>query len=453
MSATLLNRSSNSLELENNQHQLTSPAINDSFLFGDLPDDEFLKRLPLKSLLRCMCVQKSWYRLIKTPNFINLHTVYQYHHQNNNNNNDDDPPSKYLLFSSPHERKLLYLRYDDEQCAEFRRLKYPHIPPDVHGHSNGLICFSNLFSWRNFYSDIFLWNPLIKKTKTLPPLRLLKLPSHSYVDLVLWRDTAFAYLPSINDYQVVKIMFQYDPFDPYQLTYLFCVYSLSTDSWKAKFCDPCDTNVVRMNDEKESVFVDGIACWMIACDDTNLNKVLCFHTINFTLHFVDLPQVGEYHRLHQFGQSVALFTEDKLNNFHMSILKQDSITNDFFWENKVTVELQQPIFSRVIGLRNNGELVLVKKSQKVYGLVSYDPESKNLKDFVQSWKGWSTRGYDDLFDEHPPFLVHPFVGSLVLMNTDSNNQPVCRLPKLQRNKHCENRRFTTTAVCRSRMVS
>lgn len=167
---------------------------------------EILKRLPVKSLLRCTCVQKSWYHLIKTPDFINLHC---------NNYHDDN---KLLLFWDVDNFQLLYLRYDDEQCQEFFKFDLP--PPLRYpswlATSCGLICASDIFTGNRFRGDIYIWNPLIQKCRTLPVLDLSLIPT------TFWTGLAFGYVPSINDYQVVRIIQDY----PRKLL-LVCVYSLT----------------------------------------------------------------------------------------------------------------------------------------------------------------------------------------------------------------------------------
>lgn len=105
----------------------------------DLPEEilsEIFKRLPIKYVLRCMCVQKSWYELVKTPMFISLHYNYQKLTAHN---------PKYLLFHIRNTR-VLTIRSNDAQYQEYCNLKYPL---DLRNHewyavSNGLICISSL---------------------------------------------------------------------------------------------------------------------------------------------------------------------------------------------------------------------------------------------------------------------------------------------------------------------
>ncbi|ESR45786.1 hypothetical protein CICLE_v10003707mg, partial [Citrus x clementina] len=64
--------------------------------YGELTEDllvETLSRLPVKSLMRFMCVSKSWFSLVKDPNFICKHL-----------NRDD------------HKRLMIYIGYYDIFC-------------------------------------------------------------------------------------------------------------------------------------------------------------------------------------------------------------------------------------------------------------------------------------------------------------------------------------------------
>ncbi|KAK1376827.1 hypothetical protein POM88_033020 [Heracleum sosnowskyi] len=98
---------------------------------------EILKRLSFKSLLRFMCVQKSWNHLIQSPYFVDLHSN---HHENKN---------KYLLFQG-RDHSDFFFRVDDKQCSEYYPGQRFPIPKDmptgvknkIHGTCRGLICFS-----------------------------------------------------------------------------------------------------------------------------------------------------------------------------------------------------------------------------------------------------------------------------------------------------------------------
>lgn len=176
-------------------HNTGPQSTNLDDLFDYIPDSilpEIFKRLPVKTLLACTCVQKSWYNFIKTPLFINIHLNY-------------NPKPNSLFFVSDH-TSALSLRYDNQHCQEFRKLKLPDCIP-LYTHlqaSTSLICFSTIYiNWHstNYTGQIFLFNPLIRKYKTLPDL-----VSPSTIHNTLCVLLAFGYVPLINDYRVVKIV-------------------------------------------------------------------------------------------------------------------------------------------------------------------------------------------------------------------------------------------------------
>ncbi|KAL8102583.1 F-box/kelch-repeat protein At3g23880-like [Apium graveolens] len=376
--------------------------------FETIPDtmlSEILIRLSVKDLLRCTCVSKSWYNLIKSPSFIKLHL-----------NHRKDIAPKLLLFSSPLHDKLLYIRTNDEQCMEFYKLELPHMISKFYANwyavSYSLICVSTIFGSRslNHGWDIYLWNPLIQRCRTLPYLDV------SHIFLHRWAALAFGYVPLISDFQVVLIVS-----DDYGKipTFFICVYSLNTNSWKTKTI--LDDLSVHLHKELDSVSVNGISCWIMIDRENDVETLVCFDSMNDVLRKVSLPHQNNDSSLHQllcFDQSVALFhKEPKLNAFDMWVLKQDSVKNDFFWEKKVSVTLEKHIHNIVIGTRNNRELIFKSKLHQ-RGLITYNPETNKVNEFVRSWKHWSTLGIDDLFSTLIPFLVDPFVDGLVLLDTD-----------------------------------
>ncbi|KAK1404116.1 F-box domain-containing protein [Heracleum sosnowskyi] len=382
-------------------------GIND--FFSNIPDEilaEILKTLPVKSLLRCLCVRKSWYFLVKSPTFINLHLNYH-----RKNTTTAIAHTNYLLFRSNTDLNLLCLRYDDEHCKEFLKLELPSVVGESacwQATSCGLICVSCIPGVCGSQDRIYVWNPLIQKRKTLPVLDLSPIFFGNN-----WTALAFGYVPWINDFQVVRIV-SYGS-DPSPL-FLICVFSLNTNSWKTKTIR--EDTLVGLSIKSESVSVNGLSCWRAfnKLDTVKTETLLCFDTLNDRLRTIPLPQVGNRDSLHQFGQSVALFVHDKFNCLNMWILKQDSI-DDFRWEKKASVCLREYLANAVLlGLRNNGEIILSTFFEA--NLVFYNPESRVVKGFRKSWKDWTMLGPHDLFYQTPSFIVNPVVGSLVLLDTD-----------------------------------
>ncbi|XP_074360293.1 F-box/kelch-repeat protein At3g23880-like [Apium graveolens] len=387
------------LKKRRNMHesQLSMRSIN------DLPEEllaEILKLLPVKYILRCRCVQKSWYNLVGSDMFITLQLNYQ------KIPNDHYP--KYLFFENDF-TDVLTLRYDDVQCEEYCKPKYP---PGLAGESAwravsyGLICVTMIFEFRDCTKEIYLWNPLAEKYKTLPDSPLLNIETQ-------WNALAFGFVPEINDYVVVHIvkprlhLGRGEP-DPHSV--IIGVYSLNANSWK-KICQ----NKVFVSDINwfDAVFINGAAFW--AAVSLNRRKIiLCYDTKTDKLREISLPKCSSgSHTIHLLGQSIAYFVWDKrYEYFEIWILKYYSIT-EFSWEKKMSIRPNEDIGVGVMGVRNNGEPIFARSCN----LISYSLDNHLAKNFVDSWDSWTPFPcYKEGFP--PPFSIRPFVESLVLLNID-----------------------------------
>ncbi|XP_059648000.1 F-box protein CPR1-like [Cornus florida] len=191
-----------------------------------LPEDiliQILVKLPAKSLLRFRSICKSWCSLISHPSFIDAHLKHQTSSSNNNN-------SYLLLRYKPdiHNKKskaLYSIHHDDES---FRQYFQPELPEqfkssDIYGTCNGIVCLSE--SPLIPSSDIYLWNPALRRMKTLP--------TPHKVDLLGTAFVAFGLDCCGNDYIVMKIVsFPPDINNPFNTSFRLDVYSLSTNSWR-----------------------------------------------------------------------------------------------------------------------------------------------------------------------------------------------------------------------------
>ncbi|XP_017240366.1 uncharacterized protein LOC108213134 [Daucus carota subsp. sativus] len=115
--------------------------------------------------------------------------------------------------------------------------------------------------------------------------------------------------------------------------------------------------------------------------------------------------------IHQFGQSMAYFVwDEEVNHFDMWVLKYDHI-NEFTWEKKMCVTPSIHVEEEVLGVRNNGDPILAKSNN----LISYSLESHQANGFVDSWDRWTPNSpYNG--GNGPPYVIRPFVESLVLLN-------------------------------------
>ena len=204
---------------------------------GTLPEEvmiEILSQLPPESLLRFKCVNKSWNALINDSKFGSKH------------------------YSNSRRRKHVFLwcpRIDTEvntfsflelplslnSSVSFFDIDFPLNEyfrwVEIIGHSHGLICLT-VRHW-----DIFLWNPLTREFRKLPPSIILH-PSDMYSSFT--RAVGFGYDSKSMDFKVVRFMgFTEEP----ELCYCSRVeiYELSKDRWREiespflghRFWKPC----------------------------------------------------------------------------------------------------------------------------------------------------------------------------------------------------------------------
>lgn len=372
----------------------------------DLPEEllaEILKRLPVKYILRCRCVQKSWHFLIQSPIFITLQLNYQ------NPTSASHHHYRYLFFQNQFATELT-VRFDDVQCQEYCKIQFPPgLPMDAwFAASYGLVCVSSTLKFDDDYNrNIYLWNPLIQKYKTLPDSPL---PSKQGWDE--WEALAFGFVPEVNDYVVVHIIKTCLHPTPHSL--IIGVYSLNSNSWKKFRRD--NVFITRLfSDDNDFVFINGAAYWVGVNFDKN-KILMCFDTKTDILSEISLPDWVEHDQIpviYQFGQSIAYFVwEYRVHHFDMWVLKDHPI-NEFIWEKKMCVSVSEDVRPEVLGVRNNGEPILAKSNN----FITYDLDSHEANDLVDSWDRWTPESpYEEGYV--PRYVISPFVESLVLFDID-----------------------------------
>ncbi|KMT04052.1 hypothetical protein BVRB_8g186490 [Beta vulgaris subsp. vulgaris] len=176
---------------------------------------EILSRLPVKSLLNFKYVCKSWYILIKSPNFIKLHL-----NQTLISNSD-----RHLLLLS-YNRNILSSDIDvdvDDNHPLFYELNHPlkHHEIELIGSCNGILCISDKSK-----TNVFLFNPLTKSQRKLPPCLKDLGNNHHNKTLVF----GFGYDRKNDDYKVLRMI--QDSYYNEDNNSEAEVYSLRNNSWK-----------------------------------------------------------------------------------------------------------------------------------------------------------------------------------------------------------------------------
>ncbi|KAI3695095.1 hypothetical protein L1987_78083 [Smallanthus sonchifolius] len=214
------------------------------YLPPELVIDIFL-RLPVKTLIRCTSVCKSWYALIRNPNFVASHfnSNCQIYHDNH-----------YILFGDANlchvvcdiTFKLLYSIQSPFTVSPNRKSSLNFV-----GSCNGLLCLAPGLEY-NLGDDVYIWNPSVRTHKKLPPSRFSD-------DRRKVSRVGFGFHELSNDYKVIRIVYfpESCSFQSVDVAPLVEVYSLRSDSWKI-----VSTEVTPIVTQSAVTYNDGVFYWM-----------------------------------------------------------------------------------------------------------------------------------------------------------------------------------------------
>ncbi|KAK9932907.1 hypothetical protein M0R45_020127 [Rubus argutus] len=312
-----------------------------------------LLRLPVKSLVKCTAVCKSWKSLIKSSAFIGTHL-----HEN------DDARLLLLNGATPTAVSPFYcLHWDNSEFGEYANLIAPPINTDRNfvdhaiGTCNGLVCLVVAASL------LVLWNPLIRKYVCLPR-------------------------PSPAPTKVLKKV----------LLLAMIRLTMTTSALHWAQCYDYVKPTVSIVYVKPTV------------------SIVSFDLVNESFHQVEMPpnlmlrKVRDDTHVLRYGDSIALFetgSYEEVADFDLWVMKEYGVAES--WTKLCTVSLPMVYILRPFGFRRTGEVVLQVAHDgdsyhwdmlKMLKLV--DPKSKQVKDF-------GTDGYRYHF-------VGSFTESLVLLD-------------------------------------
>ncbi|XP_059315925.1 F-box/kelch-repeat protein At3g23880-like isoform X1 [Lycium ferocissimum] len=310
---------------------------------------EILLKLPPNSLLKCMCVSKSWLQLISSPHFVKTHLKLTA--------NDKGCSHHRVLFRGL-ERNFKFCclppLFYKEQSFELLDMDSPVENPTfsayIVGSTNGLIC---LFKRKR---ETFLWNPTIRKSKELPKLQ---------VDLTLgcsyYCKYGFGYDELHDDYKVVYI-------DYYGNSSYINIYSLRTDSWRT-VNELQDIFLVNSSGK----FVNGKLYWVSSTGIgiNNVCNIISFDLADETWGKLELPSCGEvdsHFILGVVGSDLSLIYTCRLGTTTSDVWIMKDCGVNVSWTKLFTIKYPQndglymcsPIFTFSIHFHesNKGEFLL-----------------------------------------------------------------------------------------------
>ncbi|KAJ6293093.1 hypothetical protein OIU78_025132 [Salix suchowensis] len=337
-----------------------------------LPEDliqEILFKLPIKSLVRCTSLSRTWNSLIKSPAFISKHrqrTISSTYHQ-----------SLFLLRLCSKEREEQYsLRLDNQDFNEHMQLHFPFESFEsyfhVIGSCNGLICLAKVI--RRFTVSFIFWNPLIQKYVNIEPRILGHL--YSFV--------GFGYDSRANDYKLIRMVnFQKSKFLSENFPKME-LYSLNEGSWRSI----PQTAPLRYDTDQHfsSAFLNGVVHWIANRADQHEgihNVVLGFDMSDEIFLEIALPSCLD--NVRPSCLSLLVYKESSISvcqasflssvQFHIWVMKEYGVVES--WTQLVlTFGAQGEGIPRALGIRKE-ELLMEKKRGWI---VSGDLESQQVRD-------------------------------------------------------------------------
>lgn len=346
-----------------------------SFLPEEILEQIFLKLPCTKFIVACTSVCKSWYTLIKSPHFINIHLSRSNFYKN-----------EYFFCCYYDEPRYSIDYYDGERLQKCYELLFSHDGRmELIGSCNGLICYTgkNNYDPRN---DIYLWNPIIRKVKILPQSKFYK------------RNTGYGFWFDRNsgDYNVAKVLSTTETASAVE------VYSLSNNSW-----DIISTNGPDLEYPRNVVHVNGSLYWlalrrrnwMIFSLDTKsgmFRESLTWPANGFFPFCVLLTSEAHSHSL------FVLRFECLTNRYCRGLRVYDESLNELY---RIDMEKSENEPS-LIGIGNNTSEVLFQSCHEKQILVC-NIEDLKFKNFSPS--------------NRSIYKVLPFTETLVLLNDEDSS--------------------------------
>lgn len=175
-------------------------------------------RLPVETVVQCSLVCKSWNSLITNPTFISEHLKF-------NQTIAKDNPNllvRRVLYTDP-KKEIYTLHCDNESFDEYSKLNLSLKSVGsfftIVGNCNGLLCLLDERNSSAPVKNIYLWNPMIRKSITLPKYKFFSSNVES---------TGFGFDHVTNDYKVIRIVHPSFP----NFSSRVELYSLSTGEWR-----------------------------------------------------------------------------------------------------------------------------------------------------------------------------------------------------------------------------
>jgi F-box interacting protein len=370
-----------------------------------LPHDlqiEILVRLPVKSLLRFQCVSKSWKSLIRSTDFISMHTN---HNESINNYAHLVHGSLYRTDSGAEIESRCKLHQFDDSFSEFQKFEFPsQISQYVEEvlECRGLILINTppVF-FGNRLKPFILWNPAVRMSMT-PPRPCIHAPFGNYFV------HGFGFDHKSNDYKVLRMVYV----SLGRLTLRAELFKLCTGTWKTVSVSD-DFNYYIPAWPKQA-FVNGASHWVGHRSRFRDLAVLCFHMSDEEFRLIKLPDVLTtvvYHLISLVvsGGLLSLIyynggdgndVSDAYDSCCIWLMEDYGVIES--WTKQCTIDLRDcGGVGRTFSFRNNRVLLLIETERT--NLVLYDLKTNRFINL-----GIRNKGYE--------LCMNTYIESLVLLD-------------------------------------
>lgn len=364
-----------------------------------IPNDlafSILLKLPLKSLKRFGCVNKTWSLLFENPYFMNkfrtnfISIPHSYY-------NDTTLLLHQTVYSHDHTQVYLSLHSLSGERFENRvKLDFPNPfqedDPEFNvldsGGNTGILCLQQ-------HSKIVLWNPTTNEFKVIPPSSAESVPPYQDVSFGIYGS---GYDHVHDDYKIIRHVSFYEITDqnrlpsdvqwedvwPSEISYepLWEIYSLRCNSWRK-----IDVDIPRCCwggvSHEGLLYKDGICHWCSSCENNAEHYLVSFDLTNDACFTTLIPldidanekcNLVERELVMLNGSIASISWYLHSTTFHISILGEFGVKESW---TKLFVVGPLPYIKYPIGAGKNGDIFFQKEDG---GIVYYDLSTQLIEE-------------------------------------------------------------------------
>ncbi|XP_004309368.1 PREDICTED: F-box/kelch-repeat protein At3g23880-like [Fragaria vesca subsp. vesca] len=341
---------------------------------------EILRRLPIKSVIHCCLVCRSWKSLIESSTHLRRKVQP---------NNQNEP---YFLLLKPPSQSLNWSLWD---LGEYITIENPyrHLTESVFprnenkiivnnfnvvGTCNGLVCFA--FDFKYYGSTAVIWNPSIRKYVSLPWRRISNPKNGSVFNIASY---AFGYDSRTKDYKVLRTVSDFGRETE--------VWSLARGTWKI-LRRPKD--FPSRGDNVRYAFVNGAVHWVHhrrrdQKDDAIVDTSIVLFDMSTELYRETrmMPEDlrGKQCHISRYMESIGLFTGTVLESNKSSI--DVCVMRDYGAVQSWTKLFTLPTYLEgtelePFGFKKNGGEAVFKMSGTGERVITVDLKTKKVGEFA-----------------------------------------------------------------------